>query len=115
MAKQKKIPESYLKQVALLMTVNCVRNTVIEEFHSRGSLSQSDMKAFNKEVANKIYTWQHFNLNGTPEEQEALFKFAGMFYPSDWDKPELDKDMVKAIKMLIKNPSLLDIVNDPKK
>jgi hypothetical protein len=46
-----------LKRLALLLTVNCVRNTVIEDYHAAGKLSDSEMKAFNQEVANKIYTF----------------------------------------------------------
>ena len=37
------------------MTLNCVRNTIIENYHCQGKLSDDDMKAFNKEVVNRIY------------------------------------------------------------
>jgi hypothetical protein len=33
---------------ALLMAVTCVRNTVIEDYHANGQLSDADMMAFNK-------------------------------------------------------------------
>jgi len=53
------------------MTVNCIRNTVIENYHARGSLSQADMKAFNEEVSNKLYTFLRIMFKGTDEEKRA--------------------------------------------
>jgi hypothetical protein len=46
-----------LKRLAMLMAVNCVRNTVVDDYHAQGKLDDSEMKAFNQEVANKIYIW----------------------------------------------------------
>jgi len=39
------------------MAANCVRNTIIEDYHSQGKLTDEEMKAFNKEVASKLYTF----------------------------------------------------------
>ena len=43
---------SSLKRLALLIAVNCVRSTVIEDDHAAGKLDDPEMKAFNLEVAN---------------------------------------------------------------
>ena len=43
-----------VKRLALIMAVNCVRNTVIEDYHSQGKMTQEEMKTFNKEVAHKL-------------------------------------------------------------
>ena len=48
--------QAYLKRLALLMAVNCVRNTVIEDYHAAGKLDDPEMKAFYQEVANETST-----------------------------------------------------------
>src|ERR1700729_3986572 len=45
-----------VKRLALLMAVNCVRNTVIEDYHAQGKLSNAEMMAFNREVARAPYS-----------------------------------------------------------
>jgi hypothetical protein len=35
--------QSHLKRLALLMAVNCVRNTVIEDFHAAGKIDDTEM------------------------------------------------------------------------
>jgi hypothetical protein len=57
-----------LKRLALLIAVNCVRNTVIEDYHSDGKLSDAEMKAFNQEVANKVYTFLHYLFQKSRDE-----------------------------------------------
>lgn len=116
----KKITET-LKKEALTMTVNCVRNTVIEDYHAGkvpksktgdysdvkvvtpygeiawndlSRINDQEMKAFNKEVVNKIYTYLEFLLNPKHEDkQEAFLKICNMFYPNNWDEPKFDEEM----------------------
>ncbi len=85
-----------LKRLALLIAVNCVRNTVIEDYHADGKLSDSEMKAFNQEVSNKIYTFLHYLFQKPPEDQEVFLNAMSLMYPSNWDQPKLDRDFVKA-------------------
>jgi hypothetical protein len=92
--------QAALKRLALLMTMNCVRNTVIEDYHAAGKLSESEMKAFNQEVANKIYTFLRFLLDKPIEEREAFLGAVGVMYPSHWDQPKMDESFVKAVKLL---------------
>ncbi len=101
--KSNSMSDTFLKRLALIMAVNCVRNTIIEDYHARGSLSQEDMKAFNKEVANKLYTFLRFLLKGSPEEREALLKVASLFYPSEWDQPVMDTEIKGAIKLTLEH------------
>ena len=88
-----------IKDLALLVTVNCVRNTCIEDYHARGSLTQDDMKAFNRQVASKIYTFLEYVFNRPTEDYQALLGFMGMYYPRDWDEPELSEGMIQAAVM----------------
>lgn len=88
-----------MKDLALMVTVNCVRNTVIEDYHARGSLSQDDMAAFNRQVADNIYTVFDFMFNRSPEDSQALIGFMGMYYPTNWDEPQINEGLVKAAAM----------------
>jgi len=95
---RKKQEDAEMKRLALLMASVCVRDTVIEDYHSRGNLSQEQMKAFNKEVANKTYTFLKLLLSGSPEDMEALMATSLPFFPYDWDEPVLDNDIMSAVK-----------------
>ena len=100
-AKGNLMSDSFLKRLALMMAVNCVQNTVIEDYHARGSLSQEDIKVFNKQVANKLYTFLRFLFKGSIDEREALLKATGLFYPREWDPPVMDADIKGAINFLL--------------
>lgn len=101
------MPSSELKRLALLMAVNCVRNTVIENYHADGKLSDEEMKVFIQEVANKIYTFLHYTTTKPPEDQAALLSVMSMMYPSNWDQPKLDADFVKSVSLLKKRKNLI--------
>jgi len=88
-----------MQDLALVVAVNCVRNTVIEDYHARGSLSQDDMKVFNKQVANNLYTFLTYVFDKPEDEWKKLLALYGMYYPHDWDPPELvDQDVAEAYK-----------------
>ena len=82
------------------MAVNCVRNTVIENYHSDGKLSDAEMKALNQEVVNKIYTFLHYLFSGPEDDQAAFLAAMGVMYPSEWDEPKLDADFTDAVNLI---------------
>ena len=84
-----------LKKLALLMTVTCVRNTCIEDFHARPQgLSDADMRLFNKQVASKVYTFLSYLLGDDPAKRERLLAGVEHLFPANWDEPSLDKGLV---------------------
>ena len=95
-----------LQKLAISITVTCVRNTIIEDYHARGSLSQDDMKAFNKQVASKIYTllWVFEN---KPELKREMLTTLMFMCRSSWDSPVLDDDLISAFNYLSEHPDLL--------
>ena len=111
------MPPSELKRLALLMAVNCVRNTVIEDYHADGKLSDAEMKALNQEVANKIYTFVHYLFSDSNDEQEAFLSAMGSMYPSNWDQPKLDSDFVESVRLIkkIKSPIKRTSARRPKR
>jgi hypothetical protein len=90
------------------MAVNCVRNTVIEDCHADGKLSDAEMKGLNQEVANKIYTFLHYLFSDSPHDQAAFLSAMGMMYPSNWDQPKLDASFVESVKLLRKMTKSID-------
>lgn len=99
---------SDLKRLALLMAVTCVRNTVIEDYHADGKLSDEEMKRLNQEVANKIYTFLHYLFTDSPHDQAAFLSAMGMMYPSNWDQPKLDASFVESVKLVKKMTNSID-------
>jgi hypothetical protein len=90
----------YLKRLALLMAVNCVRNTIIEKYHAEGKIDDSEMKAFNQEVVNKIYTFLHHMFVKSDKDRDVFLRTMGAMYPKNWDKPKLDREFGEAVKIL---------------
>lgn len=90
------------QELALLLAVNCVRNTVIEDYHAGGHLSDSQMMTFNKEVCNKIYTFLEFMFNRPQAEQQAFLSAMSLLRPSNWDKPVLDEDFIRSVQIVLK-------------
>ena len=82
-----------LKRLALLMAVSCVRNTIIEDYHAQGKLDDAEMMAFNKEVANKIYTFLTFLFAKPVEDQDAFLSAGELVLPHELgpaqDRPRL--------------------------
>lgn len=91
----------HFREMALRMTLHCVRNTIIEDYHVQGKLSDADMKAFNIEVSNKIYTFLQILSNPYYETyRKYAYGHDGVLYaPSDWNSPKLDKRLMKALRI----------------
>ena len=88
---------------AKMMTINCVRNTVIEKYHCQGKLTDDDMKAFNKEVVNRLYTFLDCMFNRSDKERDLfLGKMAAVAeaFTAKWDEPELDKNLWSGAKTM---------------
>lgn len=99
--------EDSFKKLALIMAVACVRNTCIEEFHARPQpqfLSDADMKRFNREVADKLYTFLHYLLRADPAERARFMAIMEPLLPYNWDQPSLYPGMVAAVEGKIRTP-----------
>ena len=95
------------KKLALIMAVACVRNTCIEEFHSRPQpqfLTDDDMKRFNREVADKLYTFLHYLLRADPAERTRFMAHMQTLLPYNWDPPSLYPGMVAVAEGKIRTP-----------
>ena len=118
-----------LKKEALKMTVACVRNTVIENYHAGefpqsktgdysdvkvvtpfgeipwnelSRISDTEMMAFNKEVSNLLYTYLQCLLNPHFDTKlnEEFMKYANLYFPDNWDKPQIDEKIIEMVKII---------------
>ena len=87
--------------IALLMAKTCVRDTIIEQYHAKGKITNSEMADFNREVVNKLYTFMH-HLFGADEDKAVFLEAIQMHYPTDWDQPTTDKDIESMISLFHK-------------
>jgi hypothetical protein len=94
-----------LKHIALLMAANCVRNTVIEDYHAQGKLNDGEMMAFNREVANKIYTFLTYMIRKPREDWDDFLGAMSWMYPRNWDQPKIDPDFAAIMRMVKKRRS----------
>ena len=90
-----------LKRLALIVAVICVRNTIIEDYHSQGKLSDKEMMAFNKVVANKLFTFLYFMFDSPSAERKEFYRMTERMYPHNWDTPKLDDDMIKGVRIAL--------------
>ena len=91
-------PNKLLQDLALDMTVLCVRNTVIETYHDDGKLSNPEMCAFNKEVVDRIYTVLRVLLDPQLDDARGpVLAWLKHNRPDGWDEPRLDVRMIHDI------------------
>lgn len=86
------------------IALQCVRNTVIEKYHIAGKISDAEMKEFNIEVANKIYSFLELVTNPNLKQEHDI-AFNGvlgltplLYKPEHWDIPEFDERFKKIIE-----------------
>ena len=92
-----RLSDDPLRGIALIMSVTCVRNTVIERYHADGKLDDADMEAFNRQVADRIYTFLSYLL-AHPREASDLIEALRHSLPTDWDQPQRDAFIDKAVE-----------------
>jgi hypothetical protein len=87
------------RELALRMALHCVRNTIIEDYHAAGKLTDNEMAALNREVANKIYSFLQIMFNPHYEAIRPL-AFKWLYAPQGWDQPQHDKSFLLFLKHL---------------
>ena len=90
------------KEKATLITLHCVRNSIIEEYRLQGKLTNDEMARFTKEVLNKIYSFIELLSNPELEEvRKVAFRNPDFFYkPKGWDEPQFDEGWKKGLEAI---------------
>lgn len=114
------LQRSATARVAKMIALHCVRNTFIENIHAGKTpssktgdysdvkvitpfgeipwtevsrISDEEMKRFNKEVVNKLFTFLFYLSN-----QDLPITPEAFYLPSDWDDPETDSSIASVFE-----------------
>jgi hypothetical protein len=94
-----KMRESPLELEAKGLTAIAFRNGPIEDIHSKGKISQSEMKHIMKHAVN--WLWYLLSLKETnPILYLAMVCMNAQIYASQWDEPVVSKRCGKRLMLL---------------
>ncbi|MCK5892916.1 MAG: hypothetical protein KAG53_00625 [Endozoicomonadaceae bacterium] len=79
-----------IKQIALMIAASCLEKSIVDELNGKGTITDEQKMAFNKQVSDGIYTFLLYMLNKPPQEYSALLEELAKKYPEDWPLPEID-------------------------
>ena len=91
---------SVIRHMTLLMVVNCVRKTKLEDLLSAGKISQSEIDALMQEVSDKLYTFLTYLLARSENEKTQFLSLMNQSYPGDWEQPELSEVFEEAMALI---------------
>src|SRR5438552_2598845 len=91
-----RILTKHFRDLALRMALHCVRNTIIEDYHAAGKLTDAEMAALNREIVNKIYSFLQMTFNH--RHAAARSKVFEWLYVPQWDQPRFDKSFLLLLK-----------------
>ena len=80
-----------IKKLALILSANCIRQSVIEECQKKGQINDQQLSQFNKEMSDRIYTFLTYLLQKPAEEYTVMMEAMAKHYPEGWDQPELSQ------------------------
>lgn len=82
--------ENTIKKLALIISANCVKESVIEQCHGDNKISDDELTAFNQQLSNTIYTFLTYLLNKPAQEYSIMMEAMASNYPASWPLPHLD-------------------------
>jgi len=86
-----------IQHMALLMSVNCVRKTVLDDFVTSGKLTEEDLQALIGESTDKLYTFLTYLLNRSDEEKQVFLEVMNSSYPQKWPQPQISEVFEEAV------------------
>lgn len=88
-----------IQHMALLMSVNCVQKTVLDDYASDGRLTEEEMQTLITEVTNKLYTFLTYLLDKSEGEKQVFLEVMNSSYPHDWAQPVISEVFEEAVKI----------------
>ena len=84
-----------LERLAILLVVNCFRNTVLEKYHIEWpEFTDEKMKPLMQQAVNKLHTALHAFFAGDAETKDAVWERLHWNYPTGWDPPVFDQKLL---------------------
>ena len=89
-----------IQHMALLMSVNCVRKTVLDDYLNNGQLSEAEANEFISEVTDKLFTFLTYLLDRSEIDKQTFLEVMNNSYPRDWPEPKLSEVFEQAVNMM---------------
>ena len=89
-----------IQHMALLMSVNCVRKTVLDDYFSNGQISEAELNGLIGEVTDKLFTFLTYLLDRSELDKQTFLEVMNNSYPHDWPEPKLSQVFEQAVLML---------------
>ncbi|WP_263080604.1 hypothetical protein [Endozoicomonas sp. Mp262] len=90
--------EDTVKKLALIISANCIKESVIEQCHTNNKISDKELNAFNQQMSDKIYTFLTYLLNKPANEYTVMMEAMAKNYPTAWPLPNLDTSFLNQTK-----------------
>jgi len=88
-------PNPFFEKIAVLIVVNCFRNTAIENYHAEWpQFTDEKMKALMKEAVDRTYTALCGIMSPDVGDHKAMIEALAWYTPR-WDRPQFDQNMIK--------------------
>ena len=81
--------EKVIQHMAMLMSVNCVRKTVLDDYLAGGKLSESEVESLMSETTDKLFTFLTYLLDRSELDKQTFLEVMNQSYPDEWPQPKL--------------------------
>lgn len=88
-----------IQHMALLMSVNCVRKTVLDDYLNNGQLSEAELNDFVSEATDKLFTFLTYLLDRPETDKQSFLEVMNASYPNNWPEPKLSAVFEQAVAM----------------
>ena len=92
--------EDNVKRLALIIAANCIDKSVIETSNNNKEITDDQLKAFNKQLSDKIYTFLSYLLNKPANEYSLMMDAMSKNYPDRWPLPCFDEQLLEGVNKL---------------
>lgn len=91
--------EKVIQHMALLMSVNCVRKTVLDDYLESGKLTAAETDALISDVTDKLFTFLTYLLDKSEADKQTFLEIMNTSYPADWPQPKLAQVFEEAVNL----------------
>lgn len=89
-----------IQHMALLMSVNCVRKTALDDYVEKGKLTSGEIKVLMEEVSDKLYTFLTYLLERSEDDKRLFLELMNRAYPDGWKQPEISEVFEHAVGLV---------------
>ena len=83
-----------IKKLALVITTNCTRESVLDECKSKDQINQSQLDLLNRQISDRLYTFLTYLLNKPAPEYSQMMETLFKHSPQNWPSPKIYPEFV---------------------